>query len=60
MTTLEELQTAIEQLEEAVTRMALLVLTFRRLLRDLNSEDKDSGHRVPDFDYRTGMPWEKK
>lgn len=44
MTTLDELEVAIERLEAIVEETGLLVLTFQRLLRTLRAEEsQDAG-----------------
>ena len=54
MTPLEEFEVTANHLEETVEKMALLVLTFRRLLRELQTEKAD-------FDFMAGtLPQTKK
>lgn len=54
----EEFEAAVHELEDAVTKMALLVMTFRRLQQRVKSED--AGKQKPDFDYMTGQRPEEK
>jgi hypothetical protein len=58
-TTLAELGVALDLLEETLARMGLLMLTLRRLQRELEGQPESLAHDAgqsprPDFDYRTG------
>lgn len=56
MITRDEFMAAAEQLDQTVTQLALLALTFRRLGHEIWPDPKppEPQEKLPDFNYQTG------
>lgn len=52
----DELEQAIQHMEDIVGKLGLLVLCFRRLAKAAAAAEGKPDRPKPDFDYMTGMP----